>query len=153
MQTFLPFDDFHKSAEVLDYRRLGKQRVEAKQILQILLGDSKGSGWKNHPAVLMWKGFEAALAWYGSIICAKWIQCGYKDQTRSYFSDYLDTLFVPLNGGDGSHLEIYVPPWLGNEEFHASHRSNLLRKDPEHYGQFGWKEPMDLPYVWPVRKS
>lgn len=33
---------------------------------------------------------------------------------------------------------------------HASHRSNLLRKEPEHYTQFGWTEPPDLAYVWPV---
>lgn len=33
---------------------------------------------------------------------------------------------------------------------HASHRSNLLRKEPEYYTQFGWTEPPDLPYVWPV---
>ena len=33
---------------------------------------------------------------------------------------------------------------------HASHRSNLLRKEPAHYTQFGWTEPPDLPYVWPV---
>ena len=43
-----------------------------------------------------------------------------------------------------------MPSWLGDLDFHASHRSNLLRKDPEWYGQFGWNDPHDLPYVWPV---
>jgi hypothetical protein len=43
-----------------------------------------------------------------------------------------------------------MPPWWGDPAFHASHRSNLLRKDPVWYGQFGWAEPPDLPYVWPV---
>ncbi|HEY5312264.1 MAG TPA: hypothetical protein VIK18_07080, partial [Pirellulales bacterium] len=42
------------------------------------------------------------------------------------------------------------PPWLGSRKFHASHRSNLLRKKPAWYAQFGWKEPDNLPYVWPV---
>jgi len=37
MQTFLPFPDFAESAKCLDNRRLGKQRVEAKQILRINL--------------------------------------------------------------------------------------------------------------------
>src|SRR3546814_11842397 len=41
-----------------------------------------------------------------------------------------------------------MPPWLGNAAFHASHRSNLLRKDPGFYGRYGWPEPPDLPYVW-----
>ena len=49
--------------------------------------------------------------------------------------------------------EIVMPPWLGNEALHASHRSNLLRKDPGFYGRYGWTEPADLPYVWPVRQE
>lgn len=36
MQTFLPYPDFKKSAQCLDYQRLGKQRLECKQILQTL---------------------------------------------------------------------------------------------------------------------
>jgi len=28
VQTFLPYPDFKKSAECLDFRRLGKQRVD-----------------------------------------------------------------------------------------------------------------------------
>lgn len=47
-------------------------------------------------------------------------------------------------------LTTSMPAWLGDERLHASHRSNLLRKDPEHYGQFGWSESPDIPYVWPV---
>ena len=58
MQTFLPYTDFIKSAKCLDYKRLGKQRVEAKQILNILLGETTKAGWTNHPAVLMWSGYE-----------------------------------------------------------------------------------------------
>jgi hypothetical protein len=37
---------------------------------------------------------------------------------------------------------------LGREDFHESHRSNLLRKDPDHYYKFGWTEPTNLEYVW-----
>jgi hypothetical protein len=64
MQTFLPYPDLKKSFEVLDYRRLGKQRVEAMQILNILLSDKKSGGWVNHPAVKMWRGYEDALCVY-----------------------------------------------------------------------------------------
>ena len=45
MQTFLPYKSFNKSFKVLDYRRLGKQRVEAMQILNVLLGRRKTKGW------------------------------------------------------------------------------------------------------------
>lgn len=44
-----------------------------------------------------------------------------------------------------------LPPWLGDEDFHRSHRSSLLRKDPEHYRPLFPDDPDDLPYVWPVR--
>ena len=58
MQTFLPYKDFRKSLQCLDYRRLGKQRVEAMQIHNILTGKNESSAWVNHPAVKMWKGHE-----------------------------------------------------------------------------------------------
>ena len=36
MQTFLPYDSFEESASVLDWKRLGKQRVEAMQIVNAI---------------------------------------------------------------------------------------------------------------------
>ena len=45
---------------------------------------------------------------------------------------------------------IVMPSWLGKEEFHSSHRANLLRKDFEYYSQFNWQENPDNPYVWYV---
>ena len=42
----------------------------------------------------------------------------------------------------------FEPIWLGNKRLHASHRSNLLRKKPDFYKNYGWKEPHDLPYYW-----
>jgi hypothetical protein len=44
---------------------------------------------------------------------------------------------------------IVLPPWFGEEEFHKSHRSNLLRKDYEYYSQY-FDEPSNLEYLWPV---
>ena len=42
-----------------------------------------------------------------------------------------------------------LPGWLGEEDFHRSHRSSLLRKDPAFYGAVFTDVPDDLPYVWP----
>ena len=67
MQTFLPFADFAETARVLDGRRLGKQRVETLQILRALR--VPGYGWRHHPAVGMWAGYEEALARYGLQMC------------------------------------------------------------------------------------
>ena len=78
MQTFLPYPDFTASAQSLDSKRLGKQRVEAIQIMRTLLGIST-RGWRNHPAVLMWEGHEAALWRYTDAICTEWVERGYRN--------------------------------------------------------------------------
>jgi len=46
-----------------------------------------------------------------------------------------------------------VPSWLGNYYFHVSHQSNLLRKDPDWYGQYGWEVDPNLPYIWPSSEN
>lgn len=137
MQTFLPYPSFVESAKALDMRRLGKQRVEAYQILRTLLGQS--NGWRNHPAVKMWMGYEYALAEYGFTICGEWRFRGFKDSLMPKFYNFY-----------ASAPDYGYPGWLGNPEFHAAHRSNLLRKDAVFYGRYGWTEPPTLPYVWPV---
>lgn len=141
MQTFLPYPDFQKTAKCLDYKRLGKQRVEAYQILEIILG--KESRWKNHPAVLMWKGYEKCLSYYGSIICLEWRQRGFNDTLSDKFTTFFFT----------TELNYIEPLWLGYNKFHLSHKSNLLRKFPEHYRKLFPNIPYDLPYYWPVKKE
>jgi Pyrimidine dimer DNA glycosylase len=137
MQTFLPLPNFIKSAQCLDYRRLGKQRVECKQILLIL--DAKKQnvkiGWSSHPAVLQWENYEEALKEYMNVCICEWINRGYKN-----------TMLIQ------EIANVIYPPWFGDEKYHASHRSNLLRKNFDYYNQFGWEEPIDLEYVWPVKK-
>jgi len=135
MQTFLPYPSFAASAKSLDRQRLGKQRVETMQILQVLTGAK--SGWKNHPAVKMWCGFEGQLASYGVAICLEWKSRGYRDTCLQK----IEALAAPGVGPK--------PPWMGLDDFHRSHRSNLLRKKPEHYGQLWNDVSDDLPYVWP----
>ena len=68
MQTFLPHKSFKKSLKVLDWRRLGKQRVEAHQILNVLLERTDTKGWRNHPITKMWKGYEDALKLYFNLV-------------------------------------------------------------------------------------
>jgi hypothetical protein len=142
MQTFLVSDDFEATAKVLDRQRLGKQRVEVIQILKALNGQG---GWQNHPAVKMWKGFEKWLAKYGLTICAEWIKRGYKDTCY-------DKIFLYYNP-DNSSINWMgpKPPFLSNQDFFRSHKSNLIRKKPEYYRPlFGNDIPDNLPYIWPV---
>lgn len=155
MQTFMPYKDYSKSAVSLDQQRLGKQRVEAYQILLQLCGmkmvdyplwEPRVARW-NHPAMAMWAGHEVELVNYIEAICNEWTSRGYKDTCleKSRFvlsvarrNDWLDT----------------VPGWVDNKELHRTHRSNLLRKDPDFYNE---KFPEDVPkndeeyleYIWP----
>ena len=138
MQTFLPYADFKESAQCLDYRRLGKQRVEAKQIHNILSSGRNTGGWVNHPAVKMWRGYAEALAWYYNIICLEWLDRGY------------DNNMLPLRVYGVPLRDTEMPPFIGNKDFHDSHKSNLLRKDPEFYGWYEWDVPDNLSYVWKV---
>jgi hypothetical protein len=135
MQTFLPYTSYIMSAVVLDRQRLGKQRVEAAQLLRGLL--ITGS-WTNHPASKMWKGHERSLAKYGLAICTEWISRGYRDSQETLFRTWIAEL--PETG---------LPSWFRSETFHRSHQSNLVRKFPEHYQKFFPNVPNDLPYVWP----
>ena len=129
MQTFMPYSDFKMSVECLDYKRLGKQRVEAMQTYnQVTKG--KG-GYPHHPVNKMWQGYPDALAYYQNLCIEEWVSRGYKNTME----------LLPVGF-------INVPDWVGNRSLHASHRSNLLRKDQEFYSQYGWVEPTDLAYVW-----
>lgn len=117
MQTFLPFADFEKTAVVLDARRLGKQRVEAMQLIDTILERPTKSGkirqgWKNHPAAVMWRNYVPALQRYHNVIVQEWVDRGYtNNMSMENVSD-----------------SVVMPYWLGDEDFHASHRSKLLFK-------------------------
>lgn len=92
-----------------------------------------GKGWANHPARRMWQDHVGALAVYHDACLIVWEARGYQNN-------------MPPLSVRGQHK---LPDWFGDEAFHASHRSNLLRKQLEWYGQFGWTESHDLEYVWP----
>lgn len=152
MQTFLPYADFERSARALDPKRLGKQRVETIQVVRALT--VPGYGWANHPAVLMWKGFEEALGRYGFVCCEVWTELGFGDTCAL-------TIATDLRRSGVTHVRSQaelagagaLPPWLGDEVVHRSHRSALVRKDPVHYRPLFPDAPDDLPYHWPVRSA
>jgi hypothetical protein len=150
MQTFLPDPDFRRSALILDRRRLGKQRVEALQVLRGLT--VPGYGWRRHPAVRMWSGYEEALVRYGLEVCRVWREQGHQDScAASLIAGY-------AAGRPDAHVRDQtalaaageLPPWLGDEAFHRSHQSALVRKDRDTYAPAFPGVPDDLPYVWPT---
>ncbi|MFD9355735.1 MSMEG_6728 family protein [Streptomyces sp. NPDC060031] len=149
MQTFLPFPSFAASAAALDVRRLGKQRVEAVQVLRGLI--VPGYGWRRHPAVRMWAGYEEALVRYGLEVCGVWTAAERADTCAATLVQDFGT-WRP-GGGPRTQEQLAadgdLPPWLGAPDFHRSHQSALVRKDPAFYRERFPGVPDDLPYVWP----
>ena len=139
MQIFLPVPDFAETAKILDKKRLFKQLVECRQVLATMgecIVKNDGSPMKSshihHPIHRMWKGFAMCLRSYHNSILTECLFRGIKTTI-----EYLDCPY-----------SCDYPRWFGYTEFHASHRSNLLRKNFEYYSQFGWDEPDNLEYIW-----
>jgi hypothetical protein len=166
MQTFIPHQTFAGSARVLDDQRLGKQRIEASQILGVLVKREWSQdeqrfvtmmplgtvAWGSHPAVLMWQGAERGLLRYIDAMCAEWRRRGHHD----HIQERVLTIFNEVPAESKS-----VPDWLDGDEVCSSHRAVLLGKDYHHYSQFGWLEKPAVkdsvtgrwPYVWPVSST
>lgn len=150
MQTFVPYDDVRNIAHVLDNKRLGKQRVETVQIARSLLGLTKSSGWRNHPAVRMWSGYESYLVCvYLRGIMDEWISRGYKNEKCQ---EHYEQIFQIL-----PQTEYHKPHWMNEESgVLKSHRLMLCKKKPEHYlPLFDDISPSDIEsddvgYIWPV---
>jgi hypothetical protein len=141
MQTFFPFSDAKTSLGVLDTRRLGKQRVEGYQILRTLQGYS--NGWKDHPAVKMWRGYEPELLDYTLTACEIWAAKNFTDT----ISDKLFEEFPELV--EIGHTKLVYPSWCYNQDVLDSHKAMLYHKDPAHYALFAPYSHITA-YVWPV---
>lgn len=140
----------------LDKTRLGNQIW--REGITLIRG-----GWKNHPASKMWRGHEYHLGLYllsGVDVLEERTDKKYPE-LRKKIKDEMKKF---KNTG--------APNWIGDEKFHASHRSNLLRKADEAlekakqtksekisqkyvainkwYYNFKWREKSNMPYIWPI---
>jgi hypothetical protein len=135
IQTFLPMPDFKECAQILDKKRVWKQVIEAKMILDTIKTGRKA--WANHPVTRMWRGHEGLLTVYYNTFLRECIN-ERQIRVKAYSEIILPSTIYPL------------PPWMSDERVYSSHRSNLLRKDPVYYGKFGWIEDDKQSYFWPV---
>jgi len=150
MQTFLVSPNFDTCAKILDSKRLNKQITECFQILQANL--SSLYRWHNHPACRMWKPYHLYLYGYIDSMQYEWNK-RYKKVHKSYrmFLELISAIYK-YNYSQLQEWHLSEKPcWFYDERIYVSHRSNLLRKKPEYYSQFKWKEPDNLPYFWPTK--
>ena len=114
-------------------------------------GNSRVSkGWRNHPAVKMWRGHELALYDYINAMVAEWHSRGYNSTIGDKATATIQAAQKPLDPA--------LPVWIANAaeltELSSTHRLALLVKDYEWYSRFGWKEddgqqPAGYEYYWP----
>lgn len=129
MQVFVCYPEPIKVAQCLDSKRLNKQIIECRQILDAI--DGKGKGWFNHPVTKMYKPYSEWLYCY-----MKCLEC---------YVDYINHVeFRNRNTPDSyftqalfwnSNADRFRPPFL-TEDFCNQHKRRLFTKNPEHYRQF-----------------
>lgn len=133
MQTFLPFSDYELVAESLDSKRLNKQILECYQILKVLSNDDPHAGWRNHPAVKMWRGHEWGLLDYTYAMVSEAKLRGIKTDKNE---ENISTLKIAKKSrwGKGN------PEWMNLSDIMnrvtVTHQANLFQKAPELYPQF-----------------
>gem|GEM_PF-362219 len=130
MQIFRPYIDWHMSAQVLDDRRLGKQRVEAKQVMMTILRKmglikDERRGWLNHPIVLMYynggRPYFKDLGGYFNACIEEWRRRGMRSQIS--LSD-IEHLILGAGSAEGHPL---------THVHEVEYRRVLILKEPEHY--------------------
>ena len=144
MQTFLPHTNTLKAARALDSKRLNKQILEGYQILNVLSGRSKTGAWKNHPAVLMWKGYEHGLWEYIRSMVSEASLRGIKTENNV---KNLNTLYQECSDDWGNEH----PSFWQNENkvmrIITTHRANLFKKDPIYYVRYQYAVDLSLIHI------
>lgn len=141
MQTFVPYANLRKSMACLDNSRLGNQVY--REGLTLLNG-----GWANHPASKMWRGHEHHLTLY-CLAGALEMQTRVSNNTGPWKKEIADKWVLFFYEKLKEYTDSGYPVWWGDDKIHDSHKSNLLKKDPQHYSKF-FNVPNDIPYVWPL---
>lgn len=129
MITWMPFADLFDSALVLDNERLKQQLDDNFTIYKAL-----AYGRVNHPAIMLWYGYESAFDVYMNAI---------DEECRKRGIDY------PVERKQLGRAALVFPPWWGDRRLHSSHRSKLIRGNYDYYSQLWPNESDSLELFWP----
>lgn len=128
MHTWFPEDSVNGSVNCLDVDLLKQQVYDCTDILTRL----ELTRQEKHVLLAMWRGFAPFLGMFGAT-CAE--RCVTLDLDMSRHTDRFAEV---LSQG------VTVPPWMGCEDLHSSHRAQLLlrgerleirRRMKQHYQQ------------------
>lgn len=106
-----------ETAMALDRKRLNKQIIECRQILDALYGSSKS--WSNHPCVLQYREHQQWL--YEYMQCLEQYAIGMVNTPRVY-----------------SEIADRCRPSFHTQEYFAQMKRRLYTKDNEHYKQWAF---------------
>jgi hypothetical protein len=156
--TFIVSSRFDENAKCLDTKRLGKNITESMQVYKYITGQGKMQG-NPHP-YRMWEGYEKCLLSYICALHDEWI-ARFDDGRRGGKRTHKNGLEAEEIVSKTSFSDYKEPDWITDERVLSSHRSALLYKDSDWYGQWGWKEKpaiplktnkktgaVSLPYFW-----
>lgn len=115
MQIFIVGSIF-ETCQALDKRRLWKQILEARQIIDILLG--KTQAWKNHPVAKMYKDDLEWLLLYLAVF-------------EEYWKGDLEAAEIISNGA-----EEIKPIFLYDDSYLENMKKRLFTKDSSFYSQW-----------------
>lgn len=126
MQVFIVGTPYY-TAKVLDSKRLNKQIIENKQIMDAILGT--GKGWFNHPVVKSYKNHFQWLYYYN--LCLFWYQRGCKDMAKKM-----------------SEQAMAFKPNFHIEEYFTQMKRRLYSKNKEYYKQWEYLGESDYNWYW-----
>lgn len=126
MQVFI-IGTPYETAEVLDVKRLNKQIIENKQIMDAILGT--GKGWFNHPVVKSYKNHFQWLYYYN--LCLFWYSRGDKPMAKKM-----------------SEQAMAFKPSFHTEEYFNQMKRRLYTKNNQYYSQWAELGESDCNWYW-----
>ena len=126
MQVFIVGTPY-ETAEILDSKRLNKQIIENKQIMDAILGT--GKGWFNHPVVKSYKNHFQWLYYYN--LCLFWYQRGCKDMAKKM-----------------SEQAMAFKPNFHTQEYFNQMKRRLYNKNNQYYSQWAELGESDCNWYW-----
>lgn len=100
---------------------------------------------KSNPVPYMWKGYLEAAIIAGMMSCMEWsFTRRYDDKVFWKFSRLADKMTAE------KRFTYAAPPWFRDKDVIRSHRSALMAKEPEAYGETWVGAPKRMPILWPV---
>lgn len=157
-----PITNIRYTAKILDDRRLGKQRVEAKQIIDAI--EKGGKGWSRHPATAAWRYYP--IDYYPQVNTGSVSGRSTVDILPSSITPHrIDDAYLPalklyhdimvrewIRRGKNNNMKLYYtddeyesfingmwrhsipfPEWCSIDSVQYSHMARLIQKDPGYY--------------------